>query len=382
MLEVQKYLQSGKTLADLETELGIGSVIHPILPLAILNYSQIDSPKTHPIVRNCRGLVLNTTDWSLVSRAFQRFYNWGEVVEEMNLFNFKNFMTLTKEDGSLVNLFNFNGQWMGNTRGSFAQSEMQGCAITWQEGFCQALGVSHLNQLKLDPKLSYIAEFCSPFNKVVRHYPKPVMYLLTVFEGEDELSWDVVDDIAKLTPFLRPERFHFSSIEDIQEHIQKIAKNDPTYEGVVICDDQGFRWKLKSGEYLALHRLRGEGDNLFMAKNLLPFILSGETDELLVYFSEVKPALEYYEEQVKSFQIAIANQWELAKNEPYQKSFALKVKDHEFSGTLFTARKMQEDPIKVFRANPSMILKHLKPFKLTPVQMVEEKIDGPGYQNH
>ena len=30
----------------------------------ILNYNQIDSPKNHPVVKECRGLVLDKTDRS------------------------------------------------------------------------------------------------------------------------------------------------------------------------------------------------------------------------------------------------------------------------------------------------------------------------------
>ena len=64
MLNVQNYLRSGKTLDDLTDELGIKSTPHENLPLVILNYSQIDSPKTDAIVRECRGLILDKRDWS------------------------------------------------------------------------------------------------------------------------------------------------------------------------------------------------------------------------------------------------------------------------------------------------------------------------------
>lgn len=42
MLEVQKYLRSGKTFEDLTAELAIKVTVHDTLPLAILNYNQID----------------------------------------------------------------------------------------------------------------------------------------------------------------------------------------------------------------------------------------------------------------------------------------------------------------------------------------------------
>lgn len=365
MLEVQEYLLSGKTVTDLNTELGINSIVHPVLPLAILNYDMLNSPKTNSIVRECRGLVLNTNDWSLVSRSMQRFYNWGEVVEEMESFDFSNFVIQTKEDGSMVNMYQFNNNWMANTRGSFAQDVIEPFGLTWTQGFCIALKVNSLSELKLDPAISYICEFCSPFNKIVRRYATPVMYLLTAFHGEKELTCDEADALANETPLVRPQRFNFSSIEEVQAFINEVSKEDPTYEGVVIRDHKGLRFKCKSATYLGLHRLRGNGDNLFLAKNLLPFILTGEKDELLMYFAETKPALEFYEDQIKVINEELALTWETVKNEPDQKSFALKVKDRKFFAVYFTARRQNEHPTKVFMGNPKWVLDNLKPYKVS-----------------
>lgn len=79
MLNVQQYLQT-KSLEDLKTELGIKVAEHATLPLVILNYDQIESPsKTHPIILECRALVLNKNDWSIVARSFSRFFNFGEL---------------------------------------------------------------------------------------------------------------------------------------------------------------------------------------------------------------------------------------------------------------------------------------------------------------
>ena len=288
MLEVQKYLQGGKSLADLNSELGINSVVHPELPLVILNYDQIESPKTHPIVRECRALVLNTNDWSLAARSFSRFFNWGEVADEMKDFDFSNFFVQSKEDGSLCVIYYFNNEWHANTRGSFALDNMQLQSFSWREGFCKALGISSLSSLKgkLNEKYTYICEFCSPWNKIVRKYTEPVMYLLTAFDGYNELDRATCDNLVQGL-FKRPEVFEFTSIEQIQEFLTEQSAKDATFEGVVIRDCHGHRWKVKSASYIALHSLRGESGNLFNPKHLLPFVMAGEQAELLCYFPEV-----------------------------------------------------------------------------------------------
>lgn len=201
MLQVQNYLLSGKSLADLTNEFGIVCKVHDNLPYVILNYDQIESkPKTHQIVRECRALILNTTDWSLVGRSFSRFFNWGEVADEMGDFDFSNFMVESKEDGSLVVIY-WSEQlqsWLANTRGSFASDKMQFQNITWTEGFLLAIGATSLKDLEgiLDKSLTYVCEFCSPWNKVVRRYEQPKMYLLTIFQGENELTWEETDKLA------------------------------------------------------------------------------------------------------------------------------------------------------------------------------------------
>lgn len=359
MLQVQQYL-ADHTLDQLQAALGIRAAFHPSLPLVILNYNQLESEKLHPIVRECRGLVLEKDTWNLVARSFSRFYNWGEVQDEMKLFDFSNCCVQTKEDGSLVLVYNYRGEWRVNTRGAFAQDSMQFQSITWQEGIIRAMGISDLKELDnvLDSKICYVCEFCSPWNKVVRRYQQPILFLLSAFNGENELSVEGCDSLM-CQLFKRPQRFHFSSIEEVQDFLADQASKDPTYEGVVMRDRHNHRWKVKSATYLGLHRLKGE-NNLFNPKHLLPFILAGDTDELLTYFEEAKPAVECYQQQVDEMLQQVVALWESAKDEPTQKGFALKVKDHFLSGVLFTARKEGVCPKKVLRQSPDSILKNLK----------------------
>ncbi len=341
MLEVQKYLTSGKTLENLADELAIKVTKHDALPLIILNYDQINSPKTHPIIRETRGLVLNSQDWSIVAKSMNRFFNWGEVQEEMSSFDFSNFIVQSKEDGSLVLIYNFDGSWRVNTRGSFATDLMQFQNFTWQEGICRALGVPDLLALDsiLDPTVTYVCEFCSLWNKVVRTYKEPQMFLLTAFRGITELHWDELDSLD-LSLFQVPELYEFHSIEEIQQFLFDQGSNDPTFEGVVIRDHHGHRWKIKSATYLGLHRLRGEGDNVWNPKHLLPFVLNGEEDELLSYFEEVRTFFYELKSDVQAEYMKLLETWLDHKDIPEQKDFALAIKNKtRFTSVLFTVRK-------------------------------------------
>jgi hypothetical protein len=341
MLNVQTYLRDGKTHDDLRRELGIRTVEHETLPLAILNYDQLESPKIHPVVRECRGLVLHRQTHDLVARAFPRFFNWGEVQDEMRQFDFSEFQVHTKEDGSLVLLYHFAGRWRANTRGSFGLEKMAFCDFTWQQLFARALGVDTIADLdgRLDPSLCYVCELCSPYNKVVRRYPEPVMYLLTAFRAQAELPARQVDALAG-SLFRRPARYDFTSIEQIQSFLKAQTEADPTFEGVVLCDRNGQRWKIKSPTYLGLHRLKGEGGNLFHPKHLLPFVLAGEEDELLTYYPEVKDVFAEVKTKVQAAYGQMQQVWETSWRIPNQKDFAQAILGKTpFTNLLFQLRK-------------------------------------------
>lgn len=363
MLAIQKYLKDRNSLDNLD--FGIKAQKHDSLPLVILNYDQLESPKVHPIVRECRGLVLRSDNYDLVARGFNRFFNWGEVADEMTLFNFDDFIVQSKEDGSFVLLYYFDGRWMANTRGSFARHLMDHQEFTWEEAFCKALKIRSLQDLSLDKEICYVCEFCSPYNKIVRRYSQPVMFLLTAFRANEELSCREVDGLAA-DMFLRPQRYDFNSIEAVQEFLQAQAAADPTYEGVVICDNGGRRWKIKSATYLGLHRLKGEGDNLFSPKHLLPFIMSGDGSELLLYFPEATEAYEKYKIQVDEAYAKLEEIFKQSQNIENQKDFALTIIGKTpFTGILFNLRKEYgftqtlEQFKKAWKNNTDVILKVL-----------------------
>lgn len=373
MLHVQQYLQS-KTFDDLTAELGIVVRKHDTLPLAILNYDQIESPKTHPVVRECRALVLHTETKEVVAKSFNRFFNWGEVADELDLFDFSDFIVQSKEDGSLCIIYWFEGQWHANTRGSFALDKMEFQNFTWREAFCKALGIQDLQDLSapdigLDPALTYICEFCSPWNKIVRRYDQPNMYFLTAFRGSEELPYlEAVRYVSQMyVDFKHPTVYQFKSIEEIQAFLQEQAAKDATFEGVVIRDKDGRRWKVKSATYLGLHKLRGEGDNMWNPKHLLPFIMAGEEAELLTYFPEVAPTFYKLKAEVQAEYIKVLETWIDHHEIPEQKEFALSIKGKcDLTSILFTVRKehgpkaLAEHFKAAWREAEGQILKRLK----------------------
>lgn len=90
-LHLQKVLRSrvepffGDTdaaLAELKELYGIKTSRHEIYPnLVLFKYSQVESPFSEPLVRECRGIILDeAANWDVVCYTFSKFWNHGEVL--------------------------------------------------------------------------------------------------------------------------------------------------------------------------------------------------------------------------------------------------------------------------------------------------------------
>ena len=92
-------------LEKLKTKYGITVKDYPDHGLYVLNYCQIESPRTSPISRECRGLTLNHS-LEVVARSFDRFFNVGEA-DCVNLKIQPSDVCYDKVDGSLIRVFFF-----------------------------------------------------------------------------------------------------------------------------------------------------------------------------------------------------------------------------------------------------------------------------------
>ncbi len=249
-LHIQEYLRD-HDYGDLLAEFGVEHRISKDYPLVILDYNMYLIPqgkKDHPVVRECRGITLDTRDHSLVAKAFDRFFNYGELKNEP--FDFRDFSVQTKEDGSLIKIYHFENRWHINTRFSFGDGRCCDTDMTWETAVLKALGLDAISDLDqhLKRNLTYVCELCSPWNRVVREYNEPVIFLLTIFERTREFSFEEYENENSI--FRRPEVHHFKGIDDILKFLGTVEENDPSFEGFVLRDRSNNRLKVKSKSYL------------------------------------------------------------------------------------------------------------------------------------
>ena len=326
----------------------------------ILNYNQIESweHRFDPIVRECRGLVLDSSDWSLVCRSFYRFFNLGESQEEVDNFDWQSGRLVHKEDGTLINLYWWNNEWHISTRGSFGDASTPCETYTWRELFKLAFP----NWEDLDKKYTYTFELCSMYNKIVTQYPTPVVFLLSIFEGDQELDRDDYIAYSVEKGLLIPSFYAYGwtcenqALDCVECRLKDI--NDPTFEGYVLIDNKNNRIKIKNRDYVALHRISSNG-NLAHPKNLIGFILDGETDEVISYFPEIKTKVKDMEKKIDKFKEELDALWFCFGHEKNRKRYAEKVKGHPLSSIMFRAKDLDVHPLEIFNNYKEILLKHL-----------------------
>lgn len=364
MLEIQKYLINSTEptieakLEKLKEELGIKSKIYYEDGMVILNYDQIESPKSHPIVIECRSLILNIYTLGVVSRKFDRFFNHGECPEFYSDFDINRSYVFTKEDGSLIGVYynHFTSKWEISTR-SLAKAEGDHVnGGTFREKVLSAFGFQceeHFQNVMKGymTSLTYIYEYVGPSNRIVTRYEKDHMVLTAIRDNDsgEYKSYNMLlahaeeqQDIGlNVVPV---KSYNLSSFDEIKKAIDDLPA---LAEGYVCFDPvSGKRVKCKSPGYVAIHGLRENG--ALSMKRAYTLVLINDHEEYLTAFPEDVEHFNPVISRVNQFMEDIKTAYEKVKNITDQKTFALACKEYYFSGILFTARKNKITPIQCF----------------------------------
>lgn len=377
---LKEYLQE-HTLEDLKQEYGIK--YNEYDNLVIFSYSQIDSPKTAPIVRMARGIVLEKDTWNIVSYPFYRFFNFEEVLEERNKFNWNKAVSTEKVDGSLISLFQYKDKWYIATRSMIGgENRITSNLYSFKDLFNMAISpfneqdfYKEISKDWLPNSICFTFELVSPYHQIVTPYSETKLYLIGArYLGEDTDSFkkyqelqfkDVYNSFSdklkevilcpKIISLVNEEGI-FRGFEEMKALSESLNATD---EGFVVVDystldenSMSFpRTKVKNSSYVALHHLRssidGDDEGLSYHK-ILNIIFKHEDDEFLSVlpqykdiFSKIKIKYEAFENYMNNimndskfnFYIELSKD-PIAKIEN-QKNFALYIKDFNFKDILF-----------------------------------------------
>src|ERR1700722_7605723 len=344
MLAVQHFLRNNGTLDLLAEKFAIKGTQHPTYPnLVLLKYDQIDSPFEEEIVRDCRGLLLDQDkDWEVVNCSMRKFFNHGE--PNAATIDWKTARVFEKADGSLMQLYVYDGQWQIATSGSpDAGGQVSDFGFSFRELFWKTLEESRAKLPPIDCGKCLFLELTSSYNKIVVRHDKPGLTLLGArdLKTMQELSLEEASALLPGIPATKSFPLH-----SFQECLDSYASfRGINQEGYVVCDANFNRVKMKHPEYLHLHRLK---DGLSSRRALVEVVRKGDLDEIVAGLPEYTDVLLEAKSRLDALIVELEEVYSQLKDIPDQKSFALRaLKESRCSSALFSLRAKKTD---IFRS--------------------------------
>ena len=354
MLEIQKYLMS-HSLEELKETYGVEAKVYD--DCVLLNYSQIDSPKEEMLVRECRGLILSKDYKHILCKSFTRFFNYGECQKSQEGFSFNDAVVYEKVDGSIIRIWwnHFIRNWCIASRGMAYAEGLTSTAIhTFHECVMKCFGEGEWEKFcsYLNPNFTYVFEFVSPENRVVKSYGSDYhLYFLACFDnrtgkeerGQEEIGNTVIELLGEFDNIRHPKVY---SLKNYSEIVDFMSSLDTMDEGFVVYDKKsGIRVKIKNPSYLAIASKRMNGG---LTENaIIDMVYANETAEYLTYFHEDFHLIEPYMEAYERMMNLIHKVWNDVRfmdtsDAEGRKMYASRVKEYPFSGLLFSMKDGKE----------------------------------------
>lgn len=347
MLSIQEFFKNN-SLDELSKQFGIKVKIYE--KFIGLNYDQIESPKTHQITMECRSLKLIKGTWEVASRAFDRFFNYGECPDQYEGFDFSKAIITEKVDGSIVPIWYniIDNRWEISSKSAiFGESFINNTEKTFRQGVLDILKMDeykfqqffneHANKL-----YTYIFEYIGPDNFIVTPYKENQLVMIgirDIFSNNKKYRplEEMKNFVEKLSGNVRLFKiYNLNSFDDIMQSMKDFKNME---EGYVVWDMKNdLRVKVKSPQYVALHHIRGKNLNT-TKEGLINVVINGEIDEVIVYFPHLKDKLQNIKTLFDDIIVHISSTYESLKIIESQKEYAKEALKYKFSALLFSARK-------------------------------------------
>lgn len=380
----QEYLKAGNSLDDLKNNHGVDySITNGKI---ILSYNQINASTQDKLASQCRGLILRENTFEVVACPFFRFLNYEE--QQDIAIDWNSAVAYDKLDGTLIISYfdDVQDKWcVATRRKAEADVEIDGCAnLTFTKLF--DLAINH----KTDKKYTNLQEFMEPFgpnskdftfcfeltsplNIVVVNYEKPDIYLLgarnklTLKEHPIHEWSHVVDHFGNMFP----KTYSFSNVVDLVELVKEFNPRDN--EGIVVCDSNFNRVKIKSPAYVAYN-------NLFFSltsyKNCLKLVILEKDDDVMTMVSDlIKARLTRVKQAYSKLLHGIEEKYNEIKGIENQKEFAFAASVTPYSAPLFALRAKKAESVRdYFYSNTA-------DSRLKVVMSQLQKIDGELFED-
>lgn len=263
-------------------------------PFAIFNYG-IDCDFSNPIVQEARGIIIDIEDYKVVCWPFRKFGNYNESYADE--IDWNTARVQDKVDGSIIKLWRneYSEKWQFSTNSTINADNALANQMT-QESFLDVIRrADNYNDILLrlpilNKNFTFMFELVSPETQVVVKYPTAHLYHIGTRNNITGIENAVNIGIE------RPQEYPLRSLGDcINASIQLNQSGDGQVhnvkkEGFVVVDGNWNRIKVKSPDYLMLHRMSSNSN--FSKERIIDLLRSGSVN---VYdISEDFPNFSHY----------------------------------------------------------------------------------------
>lgn len=308
----------------------------------LFKYNQYTSDMNEKICQEARGIILEIYEdvVNLLCHSFDKFFNYGEPQGQQVLekFNWNDYSFQEKRDGSLLRLWFYKGRYVVSTSGTIdaykATIDIPSCPYNSFGDMFHAIYKPYKETLYPEKNITYSFEMTSPNNKIVVNYEDDELTLI----GMRDINTNKELDVYQYNPFTNiktPIKYSYININDALTNINQF-KN---FEGLVLCDNEFRRVKIKTDEYLALAKL---ADDTGSDRGILKLILTDQIDDIVSKIPHILPRVniirEYLKNEITSIQDLLSGvDFTLSK-----KDLALKYKDNPYSSFIFKKYSVPE----------------------------------------
>ena len=201
------------------------------------------------VVRECRGTVVDD-DGNIICAPYTKFFNFDD--EHADAIDWQSAIVREKIDGVLIKMFKHEGKayWVSNGGWDIWHIDLAGSpfdnAKTMLDTLLEAAGIGWTDSIPDGYTLMF--EMVSPYSRIICFYEEPKLWFHGIRDSEgNEMTPEAAKEQFGI-PFDIPQQYPFHSLEEVQAAIS--TWHSYAHEGVVVCDKNFKRLKIKCEDYL------------------------------------------------------------------------------------------------------------------------------------
>jgi hypothetical protein len=301
-----------------------------------------------PVVRECRGLIVDEADgWRVVCRAYDKFFNASE--PNAPAIDWATAVVYDKLDGSLMTLYAYRGEWQVASSGlPDAAGVAHDSGMTFADLFWRTWdGLGYRRPPPDDAGRCFMFELMTPQNRVIVSHERPRI----VLHGARDLGTMRELDPHPVALERGWECAATHPLTCLDECLGAARALSPMRgEGYVVRDASFARVKVKSPQYVALAHLK----DAMTGRRLLEIVRANESDEFLGYFPEFRPAYAAVQREYDTLCDGLEADFARLRDVPDQRAFAAEAARTRWSAPLFAMRAGKAASVREFFAGATI----------------------------